>query len=154
MVQSGYLTKKMGKRYLPVETKGCKAVVINDPSDTWSHDIKTFSDEIGAFSNADIKVMENGPLRATMRVITSYGDSKLIIDWTLYTGSRNLEAKVTLDWHEHLKMVKFSFPVDIESPSATYETPYGNIVRATNGNEDPGQRWIDLSGKRNGQFMV
>ena len=129
---------------------GCKAVVIDDPSDTWSHDIKTFSNEIGAFGNAIIKILENGPLRVTLRVTTTYGVSILAIDWTLYAGSRNLEAKVTLDWHEHLKMVKFSFPVDVESPSATYETPYGHIVRATNGDEDPGQRWIDLSGKRNG----
>jgi alpha-mannosidase len=129
---------------------GCKAVVIDDPSDTWSHDIKTFSNETGAFGNATIKILENGPLRATLRVTTTYGASILAIDWILCAGSRNLEANVTLDWHEHLKMVKFSFPVDVESPSATYETPYGHIVRATNGEEDPGQRWIDLSGLRNG----
>jgi alpha-mannosidase len=47
-------------------------------------------------------------------------------------------------------MLKFSFPVDLESPTATYETPYGYIERATNGDEDPGQRWIDLGGKSNG----
>jgi alpha-mannosidase len=85
-----------------------------------------------------------------MRVTSTYGASVLTTDWILYAGSPNLEARVTLDWHEHLKMLKFSFPVDTESPSATYETPYGHIVRATNGNEDPGQRWIDLSGKRDG----
>ena len=45
-------------------------------------------------------------------------------------------------------MLKFSFPVNIESPEATYETPYGTIERDTNGDEDPGQRWIDVSGKR------
>ncbi len=128
---------------------GCKAVIINDPSDTWSHDIKTFSDEIGAFGNATFKVLENGPLRATMRVITTYGNSTLTIDWMLCSGSRNLEARVTLDWHEHLKMLKFSFPVNVVSPVATYETPYGNIERATNGYEDPGQRWIDVTGKYN-----
>ncbi len=129
---------------------GCKAVVIDDPSDTWSHDIKTFSKEIGAFGRADIKILENGPVRATIRVNTSYGASNLTIDWSLYAGSRNIEAKVTLDWHEQLKMLKFSFPVDVEMPTATYETPYGHIVRATNGDEDPGQRWIDLTGKSNG----
>jgi alpha-mannosidase len=129
---------------------GCRAIIINDPSDTWSHDIKTFSDEIGAFGEAVIKVMENGPLRGTIRSTTSYGSSVLTIDWTLYSGSRNIEAKVTLDWHEHLKMLKFSFPVDVESPTATYETPYGHIVRETNGFENPGQRWIDVSGKHNG----
>jgi alpha-mannosidase len=47
-------------------------------------------------------------------------------------------------------MVKFSFPVNVESPVATYETPYGHIVRATNGEEEPGQRWLDLSGTRGG----
>ena len=125
-------------------------MIIDDPSDTWSHDIKTFSNEIGAFGNATIKILENGPLRATIRQTTTYGVSTLIIDWTLYAGSQNLEAKVKLDWHEHHKMLKFSFPVDIETPTATYETPYGHIVRTTNGEEEPGQKWIDLSGKRNG----
>ena len=120
------------------------------PAIPWSHDIKTFANEIGAFGNATINVMENGPLRATTRITTTYGASTLTIDWTIYAGSRNLEAKVKLDWHEHLKMLKFSFPVDIESPTATYETPYGHIVRTTNGEEEPGQRWIDLSGNRNG----
>jgi alpha-mannosidase len=148
----GIFDKETGKELFIGGEKGCKAVVLNDPSDTWSHDIRSFSDEIGAFTDADIKVIENGPLRAAIRVTTSYGYSKLIIDWTLYTASRNLEAKVTLDWHERLKMVKFSFPVDVESPVATYETPYGHIVRSTNGDEDPGQRWIDLSGNHNGEI--
>jgi alpha-mannosidase len=129
---------------------GCRAVVIDDPSDTWSHDIRTFSNEIGSFGNAVIKVLENGPLRATIRITSTYQASTLTIDWSLSSGSRNLEAKVTLDWHEHLKMLKFSFPVEIESPVATYETAYGHIVRAANGNEGPGQRWIDLTGKKNG----
>jgi alpha-mannosidase len=47
-------------------------------------------------------------------------------------------------------MLKFSFPVDVATPVATYETPYGNIERLTNGDEDPGQRWIDLTGNKNG----
>jgi alpha-mannosidase len=146
----GIVDKETGKELFSGGDSGCKAVIINDTSDTWSHDIKSFSEEIGAFGNATIKVLENGPLRATLRVTSTYGASTLSIDWTLYTGTKNLEAKVTLDWHEHLKMVKFSFPVDIESPVATYETPYGHIIRATNGEEDPGQRWIDATGTRGG----
>jgi len=144
----GILDKETGKEAFAGGRSGCRAVVINDMSDTWSHDIKTFSDEIGAFGDATIKILENGPLRATIRVITFFNLSILTIDWTLYSGSRNLEAKVTLDWHEHLKMLKFSFPVDVDSPTATYETPYGHIVRATNGEEEPGQRWLDVTGNR------
>ena len=142
--------KETGKELFSGGGSGCRAVVIDDPSDTWSHDIKSYSNETGTFGNAIFNVLENGPLRATIRVKTSYGASFLAVDWTLYAGSKNLEAKVTLDWHEHLKMLKFSFPVDVESPVATYETPYGHIVRETNGYEDPGQRWIDVTGRRSG----
>ncbi len=146
----GIFDKETGKEIFSGGEAGCRAVIIDDPSDTWSHDIKSFSNETGYFGNATINILENGPMRASVRVITKYGASTLTIHWILYAGVRNLEAKVSLDWHEQLKMLKFSFPVDIESPSATYEIPYGFIARDTNGDEDPGQRWIDLTGKKNG----
>jgi alpha-mannosidase len=148
----GIVDRETGKEVFANGETGCRAVIVEDLSDTWSHDIVAFDKEIGAFGNANIKVLENGPLKATLRVISTYGDSRLTIDWSLYAGSRKIEAKVTLDWHERLKMLKFSFPVDVDSPEATYETPYGFIVRETNGAEDPGQRWIDVTGKQNGNI--
>ncbi|MEI7421705.1 MAG: glycoside hydrolase family 38 C-terminal domain-containing protein [Prolixibacteraceae bacterium] len=143
----GLYDKVNGKNLFSGGDTGCKAIIIDDPSDTWSHDIKTFNKEIGAFGNASIKILEEGLLRGKIRSIATYGNSTLTIDWILYAGSRNPEAQVTLDWHEHLKMLKFSFPVEVESPVATYETSYGTIIRTTNGDEDPGQRWIDVTGK-------
>jgi alpha-mannosidase len=90
-------------------------------------------------------------VRAAVRVRTSYGSSRLETDWLLYAGARTLEARVSLDWHEHQKMLKFSFPVNVTAPQATYEVPYGNIRRENNGHEYPGQRWIDLTGSRGAQ---
>jgi alpha-mannosidase len=130
---------------------GARAVVIDDPSDTWSHDVHAYTKEIGAFGSASFTVLENGPVRATVRVRTGYGASSMRTDWMLYAGARTLEARVSLDWHEHQKILKFSFPVDVENPVPTYEIAYGFKVRQANGNEDPGQRWIDLSGERNGK---
>jgi alpha-mannosidase len=43
-------------------------------------------------------------------------------------------------------MLKVSFPLAIDSGISTYEIPYGTIVRNNNGEEEPGQSWIDLSG--------
>jgi alpha-mannosidase len=130
---------------------GARAVVIDDPSDTWSHDVRAYTKEIGAFGSASFRVLENGPVRATLRVRTGYGASFMRTDWLLYAGARTLEARVSLDWHEHQKILKFSFPVDVENPAPTYEIAYGFKVRKANGDEDPGQRWIDLSGERNGK---
>jgi alpha-mannosidase len=129
---------------------GARAVVLEDPSDTWSHAVRAYTKEIGAFGNARFRVLENGPLRATLRVWTKYGPSSLRTDWLLYAGARTLEARVALDWREHLKILKFSFPVDVQEPRPTFEIAYGYKVRKAEGEEDPGQRWIDLSGQRAG----
>lgn len=142
----GITDKENGRELFEGGKTGCRAVIIDDPSDTWSHDIKAFSKEIGSFGNASIKVIEKGPLRSIVRVSSTFGASSLTADWVLYAGSRTIESRITLNWNEHLKMVKFSFPVNIESPVATYETPYGFINRTANGDEDPGQRWIDVTG--------
>jgi len=146
----GVLDKDTGKELFRGGETGARGLIINDPSDTWSHGVKAYTEEIGAFKNADMHVVENGPLRACIRVRSTYGASNLTTDWFLYAGARTLEARVALDWHEHQKMLKFSFPVDVSETRATYEVPYGYIVRKTNGDEDPGQRWIDVSGTRNG----
>jgi alpha-mannosidase len=130
---------------------GARAVVIDDPSDTWSHDVRAFTNEIGAFGSASFRVMEDGPVRSTVRVRTGYGASFMTTDWMLYAGARTLEARVSLDWHEHRKILKFSFPVDVQNPVPTYEIGYGFRARKTNGDEDPGQRWIDVSGDRSGK---
>jgi alpha-mannosidase len=127
---------------------GARAVVLDDHSDTWSHRIRAYTKEVGAFGSARFRVLENGPLRASVRVRTSYSDSSLRTDWVLYAGARTLEARVTVDWHEQQKILKFSFPVDVQNPRPTYEIAYGYKVRQANGDEDPGQRWIDLSGDR------
>jgi alpha-mannosidase len=130
---------------------GARGVVLDDHSDTWSHDVRAYTQEIGAFGSASFRVLENGPVRATVRVRTSYGASLMTTDWTLYAGAHTLAAGISLDWHEHQKILKFSYPVDVENPVPTYEIAYGFKVRKANGAEDPGQRWIDVSGERNGK---
>ena len=149
----GIMDKETSQTVFVNGNSGCRAIVLDDPYDTWAHNVKAFDREIGAFGNATLQLLEEGPLRATIRTISTYGNSTLTIDWSLLAGMRRIEAKLSLDWHEKQKMLKFSFPVDVETPEATYEIPYGFIVRETNGDEDPGQRWIDLTGQRgNGRY--
>jgi alpha-mannosidase len=131
-----------------------RAVVLNDPSDTWSHHVRAYDDEIGTFQLQNIKVVEKGPLRARVRAHYAYGASQLTVDYLLYADARDVEARVALDWHEHHKMLKFAFPVNVDHPKATYEVAYGAMERGTNGDEDPGQRWIDVSGSAGGLAVL
>ncbi len=149
----GIFDKDAGEELFQTKNSGARAVVMNDPSDTWTMigDIYSYPDQIGAFGNAQMQVLEEGPFRGRVRIRTQYGNSALEIDWILYAGSRVLEARCQLDWHEHLKMLKLSFPVQITQPRSTYEIAFGHIERPTDGIENPGHRWIDLTGKRGGQ---
>lgn len=144
--------KDNGTEVFQAGKAGARAVVLDDPSDTWSHGVRAYTKEVGAFGRAHLRVLENGPVRAVVRVRTRYGASMLQTDWILYAGARNLEARVALDWHEHLKILKFSFPVNVETPHPTYEVPYGFAERQANGDEEPGQRWVDISGSRAGKL--
>ncbi len=148
----GILDKETGREvFLDGET-GCKALVLHDQGDTWGHGIRVYDEQIGAFGNAHFKVLENGPLRGVIRVTTTYETSTLTIDWMLYAEARDVEARVQVDWHEKQKILKFSFPVDLEADSsATVEAPFGYSKALQDGCEEPGHRWIDLSGTSNGQ---
>ena len=127
---------------------GARAVVLDDPSDTWSHDVRDYSVEVGAFRNASFRVLENGLLRAAIRVRTHFGSSSLQTDWILSarrTEPGSARAPGLARAHEDPEVF---LPSGCAEPAPTYEIPYGYLVRKAVGEEDPGQRWVDLSGER------
>ena len=126
---------------------GDVAVVLADDSDTWSHGVDSFRDEIGAAMISGLpEVVEAGPVRAKVRVWSRWADSVIERELSLCQGSRVLRVDMTVDWQEKHQMLKVAFPLAIDRPTATYEIPYGTVVRATNGEEEPGQKWIDVTG--------
>ena len=148
---AGILDKDTGQQIFRRGQTGLRAVLLDDHNDTWAHKVRTYDKEVGEFKRTGFKVLEDGPLRARVREYLSYGTSTLTIDWILYAANRKVDLRVSLDWHERLKMLKFSFPVDVEAPNATYEIAYGAQARDTNGDENPGQRWIDVTGTQGGK---
>ena len=154
--ETGYVKRLYDKEHKKEVLKGSSAiaVVIDDPSDTWSHGVFSFKNEIGRFSGARVKLIENGPVKGTIRVESRYNNSLLIQDFTLYRELRYIEVKVTVDWHERLKMLKLRFPVNIENPQATYQIPYGFIIRPGDGEEEPGGEWIDVGDSNYGLSLI
>lgn len=154
--ETGYVKRLYDKEHKKEVLKGSSAiaVVIDDPSDTWSHGVFSFKNEIGRFSDARVKLIENGPVKGTIRVESRYNNSLLIQDFTLYRELRYIEVKVTVDWRERLKMLKLRFPVNIENPQATYQIPYGFIIRPGDGEEEPGGEWIDVGDSNYGLSLI
>jgi alpha-mannosidase len=124
-----------------------RAVVVDDTSDTWGHRRLAYRDEVGAFEATGVTLVESGPVRAILRVESRYGESRLTEDYVLAAGDAAIEVRVILDWREPSRLLKLRYPTRIEADAATYEIPYGTIDRPTNGEEEPAQRWVDLTGR-------
>jgi len=133
---------------------GAVPIVIKDLSDTWSHNVLKFKDEVGRFSNATVKVLEEGPVRGKVRIESNYHNSILIQDVILYRDLDIIKVKVVVDWHERQHMLKLSFPVNVANPRATYQIPYGFIQRPCSGEEEPGLSWVDVGDDDYGLSLV
>ncbi|MCU6712751.1 hypothetical protein M6D81_29025 [Paenibacillus sp. J5C_2022] len=141
---SGLWDKKLSVNLFKGEA--ARPVVIADDSDTWSHFVHRFDKEAGQFKAKSIRLLEHGPVSATIRVVSEYGSSKLVQDFTMYRELDVIHVRATVDWRERFSMLKLMFPVALSCYRPTYEIPYGHISREANGEEEPGQSWINYSG--------
>ena len=125
---------------------GAKPVVLSDPGDTWAHGVFEWHNILGEFKPSQITLIENGPVKATIRVTSTYQSSQIVQDFTLSAHSNQIDAVVSVNWQEQLKMLKLQFPTTLQNGTVTAENAYGHVVRQPNGIEEPMQRWIDLTG--------
>ncbi|WP_282942826.1 alpha-mannosidase [Paenibacillus sp. RC67] len=146
---TGYVKRLFDKRngVDVLAAAGAVPIIIDEHNcDTWAHGAFSFRNEIGKFTDAEVKVIEAGPIRAWLRVTSWYGRSVLRQDFMLHKDRPDVLVRVKLDWQERHKMLKLSFPVRVNSPMATYEIPFGTIKRPVNGEEEAGQQWLDVTG--------
>ena len=128
-----------------------KAIVCDDTShDTWSHLINTLNDDIGAFGSGKLTLIEDGPIRATIKSVTKYGNSVFKKYYTLYKNDTKLHIRCVLDVDEEYKIVKLSFPVNVKTPKVVYSMPFGFIGKEPNGEEDVAHEWADMVDKDTG----
>ena len=123
-----------------------RAVVVDDPSDTWGHGITGYDDEVGMFEQVSKETIETGPVRTIVRVESRFGDSWLREDWMYSAGKPYVDVRVTVDWRERLKLLKLRYSTGSAFENATFEIPYGHLDRPATGEEEPGQSWVDAGG--------
>lgn len=138
-----------------IDGYGAVPVVIDEyDHDTWSHAKNYFDREIARFSDGELKIIERGPLRVTIKITNRYNNSVLTQYFSLVKGSKTIDVKACIDWHEKHKMLKLAYGTIFKNAKAYYEIPFGVISRPVNGEEEPGQSWIALRGDSCGLAML
>ena len=99
-------------------------------------------------------VVTDSALRAEIAFERELGESSRLRQVVrLDAGSRRLEFRTEVDWHESHRLLKVCFPLAVRAPRATYEMPFGYAERPTHFStsrdaaqyEVPGHRFADLS---------
>ena len=92
-----------------------------------------------------IEIAEQGPVRATVRVVHTFRDSEFTQDVSLIAGVPRVDVAMSTDWFERATFLKAGFPVNVASTKVAAEIPYGVIERAQTGNEMVMGKWVDIS---------
>ncbi|MGW6307338.1 alpha-mannosidase [Streptomyces niveus] len=81
-----------------------------------------------------VQLVEQGPLRATVRVVRTFGSSWIVQEIRLAAGSKRVDVVTEVDWQESEKVLKAAFPLDVHAERSTAEIQFGHVHRATHAN--------------------
>jgi alpha-mannosidase len=122
--------------------------------DAWNVDADFVEHHADLLQAEEVKLIENSPLRAVIRVRHKWQNSEFIQDITMTLGVPRVDVHMQADWHEKHILLKVAFPLNVRSDRATFEIPYGTVERPTTRStpaekaqfEVPALRWGDISG--------
>ncbi|MEJ8633433.1 MULTISPECIES: alpha-mannosidase [Streptomyces] len=101
--------------------------------DAWDVDA-FYRNTVTDLTVADEVTAVNSENAAAVRVVRSFGDSKVTQVLTLSAQAKRLDIETEVDWHETEKFLKLSFPLDIHAERYASETQFGHFHRATHTN--------------------
>ncbi|MBX3120464.1 MAG: chitobiase/beta-hexosaminidase C-terminal domain-containing protein [Fimbriimonadaceae bacterium] len=107
---------------------------------------------------AEVRVIENGPVRVTVEVERETDGSKFVQQIRLSAGSAGdrVEVRNLIDWQTKETALKATFQLNSANPEATYDLQLGAIKRGNNDPkkyEVPQHQWFDLT-KGDGSYGV
>ena len=143
---SSLFDKKTGRELIAPGQSANLLQVLGDNGSAW--DIGYTGEHHELTTGADVQIVANGPVCAVVRVGHTFGKSTFTQDVTLYDTLPRLDVPTTVEWHEHGQLLKVAFPLAVTHPVARVGIPYGSIERPTTGQENPGQKWMDVTEER------
>ena len=121
--------------------------------DAWDIDASYHNEGMELLAGGGSELVENGPLRAAVRVTRQYDGIEIIQTYRLRRFSRILEIHNSVRWCGRRRLLRALFPLSIQTHEMWAETAFGAVTRSNSRNtpwdaarfETPAHRWVDLS---------
>lgn len=99
-----------------------------------------------------INVVSTGA-EGAIEVVRSFGSSRITQVISVRAGSRRIDVRTEIDWHESEKILKAAFPIDIHADRSAAEIQFGHVYRPTHTNtswdaarfEIYAHRWVHVA---------
>lgn len=159
------IEKSTGREVLPEGEKGNLLQLFEDkPSDWPAWDIDFFYEDKwqDITDLSSIEVADEGPVSASVNMTRKFGKSQIKQKMVIYSDIPRIDFQTWVDWHEKEKVLKASFPVDVNTDKARYEIQFGNVERPTHTNtswdfarfEVCAHKWADISEEGFGMSLM
>lgn len=108
------------------------------------------AEPVSVTGDVKISVVEQGPVRASVCVERTYGESTFRQYVTLTNGGQDdrIDIRNEVDWASTNALLKAEFPLSVSNPKATYDLGVGSVARGNNTEtayEVYAQQWADLT---------
>jgi alpha-mannosidase len=131
--------------------------------EAWNIDSEYEKHRIDLWKLKQYKIIEQGPLRATIRLeLKTENGSLLTQNIRFYSHSPRIDFQTHIRWQEKQVMMKVAFPFNMKISNAAYEIQFGAINRSTKPRteedsakfEVPAQQWADMSDAKYGVSLL
>jgi alpha-mannosidase len=100
-------------------------------------------------------VVENGPVRATIRVEHKWGASRFVTDVSLYAGQDYVELRTEMDWREREVLARMrTEPLISGNVTRRFGIPFGAETASGKELEVPAIGWADMDGGDGGVAVL
>jgi alpha-mannosidase len=147
---------KHEREVIAAGARGNRLVAYEDRPLNWdAWDVDIFYEE-KPYPVQDItgwKVVEEGPVRASIEIVRRLGNSTIKQRISLWRTGRRVDFVTEVEWQERQTLLRALFPLCLNAASATCEIQFGAVERPTHRNtswdwarfEVCAHRWVDLA---------
>ena len=146
---------KAGREVLPAGERITLELAPDQPVDYDAWDVEEWTRGLGSVIGGvqSVRVLDNGPLIATLEVVRAFGRSSIAQRITMRADSPRIDMTFDMDWHEDEQLLTLMVPMAVRAREAACDIQFGHVMRPTHAStswdaakfEVCAHRYVDLS---------
>jgi alpha-mannosidase len=144
-----------GREVLPAGERITLELAPDQPVDYDAWDVEEWTRGLGSVIGGvqSVRVLDDGPLIATLEVVRAFGRSSIAQRITMRADSPRIDMTFDMDWHEDEQLLTLMVPMAVRAREAACDIQFGHVMRPTHAStswdaakfEVCAHRYVDLS---------